>query len=114
MEHICYICAVKFLKIILSVHFLLLSCMPCADAETSNYNNSGPEWVHSVKHHHDDFCSPFCICSCCGSVVISHPQVESFEFFHPNFIPEQKTAGYEFAFISNFTGNIWQPPKINV
>lgn len=114
MPNIFYICPVRKLKFLLSLYFLVLSCLPCADAEAMDFNDCTVSEHHSDGTHHDDFCSPFCICSCCGSVVFSQQNPVFLDAVHLPVISENKIPGYDSVFISSFFHNIWQPPKIGV
>ncbi|WP_407492512.1 DUF6660 family protein [Elizabethkingia anophelis] len=101
---------------ILLVLILALFIVPCSDA-SNNCEISGQvkrEITHSHNNDRDDVCSPFCQCSCCGVSVVN------FRFELPEFIiPTQifstkKVVIRDCNFISNYFGNIWQPPKFNV
>ena len=53
--------------------------MPCSDNEQSTFEvvTTKIEKVqneHSQKHK-DDFCSSFCMCSCCGRNVVVYQQI---------------------------------------
>ncbi len=92
--------------------------MPCSDAhneckKSNTSANYSEETKHNHKNDHNDFCSPFCTCSCCNTVValnFSTFYLKKSKLVVPN---SEKIAIKEFSFISNFYGNIWQPPKIN-
>jgi hypothetical protein len=95
---------------------MVLSVIPCSDVQNEcNDTKPNQEMAHNHDHQQDkdDNCSPFCICACCGT------SVTVIEFFPlslqvPVFFPTApKVALRNFFFVSNFYGNIWQPPKIN-
>lgn len=103
----------RILNFILSIIFLVLSCMPCADKEQVvsfdkvNVNNSS-------KHHHDnDACSPLCICNCCGCQGFAYNTIYAYNFFSVKTIIDKKVPEYKSILTSNFFGSIWQPPQIN-
>lgn len=101
----------------MAFYILVLSVLPCSDAHNS-CNENKIELTKGVEHNHgqdhDDVCSPFCICACCGTTitfqVISSPIpiVAKIDFKVP-----QKIAIRDFSIISCYTGKIWQPPKFN-
>lgn len=90
--------------------------MPCADMKADNSAQNKTEFASNHdEHSHDkenDLCSPFCICSCCGSQVVSYTQSILIEF--PILFKSIKTQlpTYNSIFSSNFFGSIWQPPQI--
>lgn len=87
--------------------------MPCADISAAEHEkNANMEIGHSDADHEDceDFCTPFCSCSCCGTTMA---------FFYPERISLVRTISCETVnatFIpnafSNFNHSIWLPPKI--
>ena len=100
----------KQLAILISLYFLALTVMPCADNEKVSKTHA--EYHQSTDGHehneNEDFCSPLCVCNCCRT-NITITQIFSF-------VPEQK-AKKEFvdfysAQLSNAFFPIWQPPKI--
>jgi hypothetical protein len=104
---------VKWTSTILSIVFLLLSCLPCADKE--GYGSSQNVVVESSSEHNQDIdaCSPFCICNCCSSQVFAFDTtVCGLDFVIIKKIVENKIPVYKTIFISNFYGSIWQPPQI--
>ncbi|WP_313581298.1 DUF6660 family protein [Chishuiella sp.] len=108
----------KLIIFILSIYMLALSLSPCNDAYKEFNRNSTKEQskVDEIKSQdiHEDFCSPFCSCSCCGTVARTDFNFNSIEIKEPKF---QITDKLKFPLIdtdlySHFYGNIWQPPKI--
>ncbi|WP_149912585.1 DUF6660 family protein [Sphingobacterium cavernae] len=102
---------------ILAIYMMAVFLMPCADTfekETFQHN----DYSEQSQHSHDnsetkDFCSPFCLCNCCGTVSgvvfywkISFSEIKTFELSKPN--PQ-----YISQFIPRYFGKIWQPPQIN-
>lgn len=87
--------------------------MPCNDA----YNNCKNETVltedYNHKSDHNDICSPLCSCTCCSISV--NPKLTSFKIDLTKPIVSSKITFpiQDFSFVSNYYGNIWQPPKIN-
>ncbi|WP_143310802.1 DUF6660 family protein [Chitinophaga vietnamensis] len=62
----------KWFVYILSLYIVLLSCIPCNDADAAvSRSRSRIEQVSSHTDHQQqlDFCSPLCVCSCCNVQV---------------------------------------------
>ena len=99
----------KFFAYFMALYILVLSVVPCSDVH-NNCNDKKATTELTQNHDHqqdqDDNCSPFCTCACCSANVIA------LDFKPTQFSFSQKVAIRNFSFISNFYGNIWQPPKI--
>lgn len=99
----------KILTFILSLMVMTLSLVPCSDALN---DCEAAENSHTHKEDHNDFCTPFCTCYCCGANVV----LSDFSFHKvsdPVYIPiNGKVNSHYPSFIPGFYGNIWQPPKI--
>lgn len=106
----------KFFTIIFSIYLVAISFLPCGDAY-NDCNNSKPQTEttqdHSHKNDHNDICSPFCTCACCSTTVNFAFQPLKIKEAKLIFAETQKFPIWDFNFVSNFYGNIWQPPKIN-
>ncbi|WP_229250527.1 DUF6660 family protein [Emticicia aquatilis] len=108
----------KAFSIILSIYLLVLSCLPCGDVEdckvVDNEKIAFSETNHSTHQEDTETCSPFCICACCGTnIVLNFSFSPLISVIEPNFLSEKVTVNfYNTSFISDFYGNIWQPPKI--
>src|SRR5690606_36922533 len=105
----------RFLLCIFSLYLLALTAMPCSDM-SNNCETATTSITKPVTHNHqsdgDDACGPFCFCSCCS--VSTNPKITALEFQIAK--PITSTITYpvrDFSLISNYYGNIWQPPKIN-
>lgn|SRR5690606_19512031 len=112
----------KVLYHILAVYMTALLLLPCADiVEKDRWQSPTHSKVrdHDTSHDHDqsdkeDFCSPFCLCKCCGMVggivlqrsVHNLAKAETFDLSKPG-------AHYLSIFQSRYFGTIWQPPKTN-
>ena len=101
---------------IFSIYILALSVMPCSDV----YNDCKSDTAlaqssqsHNHKSDHNDVCSPFCTCTCCS--VSANPQFTPFvvKVAKPLVTTKLTFPNRDFFFVSNFYGNIWQPPKVN-
>lgn len=105
----------KFFAYFMALYILVLSVVPCSDVH-NNCNDKKATTELTQNHDHqqdkDDNCSPFCTCTCCSANVIAL-DFKPFQIKNPTqFSFSQKVATRNFSFISNFYGNIWQPPKI--
>ena len=107
----------RWIVTILVFYLTALSSLTCSDGRSLFYKSLiQAEVVQSSDHPTDneDTCSPFCYCNCC-SVSISSFDFKSFEIKPPktNFI-SKKIRPSDYSLVSNFYGNIWQPPKLSV
>ncbi|RYF24489.1 MAG: hypothetical protein EOO42_05670 [Flavobacteriales bacterium] len=89
--------------------------LPCSDA--FNECKPGQSKVelagdHSHKADANDNCSPFCNCSCCHTVIDAKFLVQK-EIITKATYKEAKILFADQRFVSNYYGNIWQPPKLN-
>ncbi len=104
---------VKWTSTILSILFLLLSCLPCADREENSSSQTVVEKSSSDHNQDFDACSPFCICNCCNSQVFAFDNtICRFDFVIIKKDVENKIPEYKSILASNFFGSIWQPPQI--
>lgn len=100
---------------IFSVYFLALSLMPCTDALGMNAQNTSNIEItkaHNNETEHNDFCSPFCICNCCNTPISITFNALSIKA-NKTTTSKLKIPIFNFFFVSNYFGNIWQPPKIS-
>lgn len=99
----------------MAIYILVLSAVPCSDAHNDcNDSKVKTELTkdHDHQEDHDDNCSPFCTCACCSVSAITmdfSPYQVKTNFV---FASVQKVSIRNSSFVSNFFGNIWQPPKI--
>jgi len=101
---------------IFGIYILAISLLPCNDIphmEASENHQFSIEQNHVHDSEHTDLCSPFCICSCCNTSVITHPAYFSIENYLFSQIFDKKSIPGDFLYISNDYRNIWQPPKVN-
>lgn len=101
----------RIITSLLSVYLLVLMVLPCNDAhaQTETVSHTQLSQIHNDEHH-EDFCTPFCICACCTTPII----VQSATVFEvPYFdISYTKTQSFYKSITSNFYGSIWQPPQL--
>nr|WP_315211938.1 DUF6660 family protein [uncultured Flavobacterium sp.] len=100
------------LNFILSIIFLLLSCLPCADMEHDTSYDKVTISNESNHTHDNDSCSPLCICNCCGCQSFVYNTIYNYNFFAVKTIIDKKVPEYKSILASNFFGSIWQPPQI--
>ena len=105
----------KAIAFFMAFYILVLGAVPCSDMHNKcNTENSKTELTQNHNHQNDtnDNCTPFCTCACCSASVVAL----DFAPFHikkpAEFSISQKITIRNFSFVSNYFGNIWQPPKI--
>lgn len=104
----------KFVHLILSIYIIALSCLPCTDAENNIRNKEISVRVQeksASNEHHDDACSPFCICNCCHSSGF-YKTTDYVTSATIEINTENPKIEYSPVFFSNFSISIWQPPKL--
>ncbi|HUM45753.1 MAG TPA: hypothetical protein PLD84_02420 [Chitinophagales bacterium] len=104
----------KLFCYLFSIYILALSVVPCNDPHECENNGqlvflSAPD--HSDHSHETESCSPFCICSCCGTQSISQFVQDCFGNNFPVTASKAHSI-YSSVFIVDFFAAIWQPPKI--
>lgn len=102
----------KLLAIILATLIISLTLIPCDDVNTldSTQIEFGAENTNTDTHNLVDFCTPFCSCNCCSTIVInpaSNHHISFIEIFHPEMI-----TNYTAIFSNNLPQQIFQPPKV--
>lgn len=103
----------KFIAILLSVYTIFLTCLTCADSQVNDTSQCSISKSETSDNHEADTCSPFCICNCCGSQVISQIGDTYFCFTQFLFVSDKSISKATKVFISGFFGSFWQPPKIS-
>ena len=104
----------RFLTFILSIYVLALSIVSCADnIEKHNEGDKVEISVNIEDHNHsncDDFCSPFCSCACCGTVVT----LASNTIITDTLISQLPKYSFHYSFDYSFNYNIgvWRPPNL--
>jgi hypothetical protein len=106
--------SMKWLSIILSIYYMLLSTMPCTDAQECHESNQ--TIISSLNDHGDhsheaELCSPFCPCLCCGQFVSFDVNEVALDRIVP---PPSRAHGiFKSGFSLDVHLAIWQPPKIS-
>jgi hypothetical protein len=99
---------VKILTAILSIYFLGLSFVPCADSAPEEKDSVSIE-NHCSDENHLDLCAPFCLCQCCHSVVVMEKSpyvVMAIPSFPEQIISKGKNLQAEFL------DPLLQPPQV--
>jgi hypothetical protein len=100
------------------MYVLVVSCLPCGDVEDCKEEEVVNKTLSLVEHtdHQEDSetCSPFCICACCGTNILSSFTFHTFiSEKRPSLLSQKTNIRYNNdSLFSNFYGNIWQPPQI--
>jgi len=106
---------VKLLAILFSFYILLLPAVPCRDINECNTDKQTAIMQpgnHNQHQHEDEGCSPFCSCACCGQSFAPIFQLNKAIVVKP--VVKKQSFTYKNDFISsNFSGNIWQPPRLS-
>jgi hypothetical protein len=106
---------VKVIQLLFALHVLFLAVYPCSDKETCiDEMKTGITFIDNGSHDHNtseqDFCTPFCICSCCAA----HIQVNQVsDISIATLVHNTKLATFYFQRpLLNNAKSIWQPPKL--
>lgn len=102
---------------LLGFYVLALSIMPCNDiGENHNdYYLSQNEQPNNQNDNSESFyyCSPLCICSCCGIYVFVNSILPDESKSKIIFFDNTLSSFTDQTFKSGYFGSIWQPPKIS-
>jgi hypothetical protein len=103
----------KFIATILAIYILALVAVPCVDQPEDRIVQKMQITQNPADNHQNDCdqCSPFCTCDCCVSPIIWQNLIvslDSFSILLGCFSPE-----YSSAFVSCYSGSIWQPPQLS-
>ena len=99
------------------LYFMAMILMPCADIHAAT--SSIAEQIAISSDHEDcphenenDFCSPFCICSCCGQTSLISQERNP---IHKAIMVDSKDTeiyGTETNWASEYLDRLFHPPKI--
>jgi hypothetical protein len=100
----------RYLAIILSVLIIGVSAAPCIDIHQNSENISAAISTDSnnTSEFQIDHCSPFCLCYCCGSVIIDKDIKFNLSIFSP---VQELVSEYVSGYFLVLQNTIWQPPK---
>ena len=104
---------VKIIAFIFSLYILLLSGMPCTDAQDCNLPTTtqvSATQSHDNHQHETEHCPPLCHCSCC-SVAVSKMPLLAFTYVKPTFVVKENFSFYKSHHLTGFLEAVWQPPK---
>ncbi len=93
---------------------LALSLVPCSDGMDFIHVdcNDSTEQVSDSHNHsdhdHEDLCTPFCVCSCCGSTA-TLPSVMEYNT-GKNKISTLCYSNYQFNYSFDYSKGVWHPP----
>ena len=107
---------VKIIAFIFSLYILLLSGMPCTDAQDCNLPTTtqmSATQSHDNHQHESEHCPPLCHCSCC-SVAVSKLPTFALVYKKLPLANQLKFSFYHSHHTSGFLEAVWQPPKTNV
>lgn len=105
----------RMFTLLFCIYLLALSVVPCSDTFMAGQSDK-ESITFSASHNHTsdntDFCSPFCICNCCSSPVMSKFKASYTTFTKITFVSQLDFPVRELSFISKYAGVIWNPPQI--
>jgi len=101
-----YLCNVKWTPFILCMYIFCLAISPCTDGAN--------DCKDKVEHHdhsedHDDGCTPFCTCSCCGSLFAFSDVERDFNY---STVFSERIQSYSFHYFGSYLEEIWHPPTV--
>jgi hypothetical protein len=103
----------KIWALFMALYIGILASVPCTDGAINHENTEEHHDHSSSEDTHQDLCSPFCACSCCGVTFILNMIAHTDNLL---LLSSTTFKGVEIAFTSKFLsttlGSIWQPPKI--
>ncbi|MGG9970512.1 DUF6660 family protein [Ferruginibacter sp. SUN002] len=99
---------------IFTFYVLLLPLLPCSDI-VACYNSQLTEICRTTEQDHQhnrEHCTPFCSCSCCGSIYAT-ALYSAKNISTKLCVDKRKWNAYSNANLpSKFYDSIWQPPKV--
>ncbi|MGQ0827939.1 MAG: DUF6660 family protein [Bacteroidota bacterium] len=105
----------RYFSFILSIYFLWLSTVSCADETYEHDNCQSVACAHIAAGNDngddcaDDACSPFCTCSCCHGFTL----ISNFSNKIIVSIESPSLNTYSENHLQEISRSIWQPPKIS-
>lgn len=104
----------KYFIVLFVIYLTGMMVLPCSDA-FNECNTAKIQLRSSYDHSHNtdsnDNCSPFCNCNCCHTMVDASFLLQPSTLESPFIISKKYPLIHE-GFVSNYYGNIWQPPKV--
>jgi hypothetical protein len=102
----------RYIAALLATYLFALVLMPC-NGDCGSMQTNAKTGIHADQGHQEeseDACSPFCLCTCCTTIVTELINQE----FH--FTPRQPVLFFAHEIIrfqSKDCSSIWQPPKLS-
>ncbi|RKE57277.1 DUF6660 family protein [Sphingobacterium detergens] len=103
----------KWIATLLLVVIFALFMVPCGDTSinSSRFGSTENDIVHDHNSNQDDMCTPFCYCSCCGSLALNTQFVPHKYSILPILFFSQRKVKETPSFFTAYLNSIWQPPK---
>jgi hypothetical protein len=103
----------KLFTLLFGIYMLLLSGLPCSDADECGPAKEKISTTSNRKdqHREKDNCTPFCNCACCAAPV-SLQQPVIYRLPKPAFLAK-KYPVIDINFTSSGRSAIWQPPRLS-
>lgn len=86
----------------------MLAFIPCSDGMSCIDNTEQSSHDHS---DHEDHCTPFCTCTCCGSVVTVPASYIDLKGESDLSLLYQFPYVFDYSFI--YSSNVWHPPILS-
>jgi hypothetical protein len=103
----------KIFSIFMTVLLLAIGFVPCKDGKDMSKGKVKTELTADQHHdddtHHEDGCSPFCVCACC-SLQSVHASILHFIPAANLLVTEYDLPGTDD--VQELSRPIWQPPKL--
>ena len=109
--------AMKLISYILSIYMLVLALVPCSDGIDFIHGNcdSSTEIADNSHNHsdhdHQDLCTPFCTCTCCGS-MFTMPTTLDYSDCHSK-ISTECIHNYQSSYSFDYSKGVWHPPALS-
>ncbi|MDO6739122.1 DUF6660 family protein [Wenyingzhuangia sp. 2_MG-2023] len=105
----------RFSTFILSILILAMAIMPCEDAVDTLWEQESITHYKDSSHNHlpqhEDECTPFCICQCCGTsislpILIAFEETNAADWFSDSF-------HYSSLYSFDYQNGVWHPPILS-
>lgn len=111
--YFCMFVSMRLAVFIFSFLIMGLAIMPCLDSNTCENEVSSLSNEHNHSQDKGDLCSPFCTCTCCGSIgFVANTSTFFSEELDNHINSTVLIAPYHSTFVSSYFYSFWQPPKI--
>jgi hypothetical protein len=107
---------VRALLLILNAYLTTLSLVGCQDYGPSpafSATEVSDSHQQPEPEEHQDHCTPFCICACCGAVLDAPPIAPKLTERDPLPPPGKTAPAYTTSWSPGlYAGDDWQPPRV--